>query len=396
MKGFRGFAITLGVVLAIMAFFPGISAFADGSHSDPQTTASEAASANDQDTMEKFVLHAKQHIVDILRENRSALSTLYKDMREEGVWRQDPVYLIALRMEDGTVVNHGKYTKSLFGASLAGFPTVGSLLMGVRQGPQGEPICEEYDVGGSTRWSCAVRYTNAFGESNVLIGGFDHDEQDMNVRHYDCPDYVPDVTAQQVSESQSEEDLKNFVKGAITRITAILGGGVSGLRGDIRGNCLGREGPWRHDSIYLFIMTAGNPPIVFLNGNNPELTGAPFVNVLDEDEVNVGEIIIEAAGEDGKGGIVRYKWDNPVKDGDEINIPGMSPGNSPKISYVEGVQIGSSVWIFGSGIYPDAEEDDGGCAIAGTGSNLAGTVFNLFLIVFSLCLAFWWKDRSRK
>lgn len=294
------------------------------------------------------------------------------------------------------MVNHGKYTKSLFGASLADFPTVSRLLMGVRQDPQGEPVCEEYDVGGSTRWSCAVRYTNAFGDSNVLIGGFDHDEQDMNVSHYDCPDYVPDVTAQQVSESQSEEDLKNFVKGAITRIKAIFAGGVSGLRGDIRGNCLGREGPWRHDSIYLFIMTAGNPPIVFLNGNNPELTGAPFVNVFDEDEVNVGEIIIEAAGEHGKGGIVRYKWDNPVKDGDEINMPGMSPGNSPKISYVEGVQIGSRVWIFGSGIYPDAEEDDGGCAIAGTGSNLAGTVFNLFLIVFSLCLAFWWKDRSRK
>lgn len=92
MKGFRGFVVTLGVVMAIMAFFPGISAFADGSHSDPQTTASEAASANDRDTMESFVLHAKQHIDDIVAENRSALSTLYKDMRDEGIWRHDPVY----------------------------------------------------------------------------------------------------------------------------------------------------------------------------------------------------------------------------------------------------------------------------------------------------------------
>ncbi len=31
------------------------------------------------------------------------------------------------------------------------------------------------------RWSCAVVYTNALGGRNVLIGGFDHDEQDMNV-----------------------------------------------------------------------------------------------------------------------------------------------------------------------------------------------------------------------
>ena len=397
MKGFRGFVVTLGVVLAIMAFFPGISAFADGSHGDPQTTAEQA---NNEETMKAFVLHAKQHINDTLAENRSALSTLYRDMRNpEGIWNHGSVYLIALRL-NGTVVNHGKYTKSLFGASLAALPTVGSLLERVRQETSGEPVCETYDVGGSQRWSCAVEYDNAFRGKNVLIGGFDHDEQDMHVTHPPCPDYEPAVTAQQVSESQSEEDLKNFVKGAIMRIEETFGQGA-GLQGNIRGvQCLGREGPWKHGSIYLFIMTAGTPPnispVVFLNGNNPELTGLPFENILDEDGEDIGRIIIEAAGEDGKGGFVRYKWDNPVKDGDEVNMLGMSPGNSPKISYVEGAQAGNSVWIFGSGIYPDAEEDDGGCAIAGTGSNLAGTAFNLFLIVFSLCLAFWWKGRSKK
>lgn len=66
MKGFRGFVVTLGVVMAIMVFFPGISAFADGSHSDPQTTAEQA---NDEETMKAFVLHAKQHIDDTVAEN---------------------------------------------------------------------------------------------------------------------------------------------------------------------------------------------------------------------------------------------------------------------------------------------------------------------------------------
>ena len=401
MKGFRGFVITLGVVLTIMAFFPGISAFADGSHDGLQITASDAASANDQATMENFVLHAKQHIDDIVAERRSALSTLYRDMRVEGVWRQDSVYLIALR-RDGTVVNHGKYTKSLFGASLADLPTVKSLLARVLQpSAQGGPVCEEYDMGGSMRWSCAVVYTNALGGRNVLIGGFDHDEQDMNVAHPECPDYEPAVTAQQLSESQSEEDLENFVKGAIMRIRETLGEG-SGLQGNISGvQCLGREGPWKHGSVYLFIMTTGvrgNPPIVFLNGNNPEFTGGPFVNILDEDGVDVGEIIIEAAGEDGKGGIVRYKWDDPLIEGDEVNEPGMSPGTSPKVSYVEGAQIDPrfGAWIFGSGIYPPAEDDDDGCAIAGADSKPWNAVFNLFLVVFSICIAFWWKDRSKK
>ena len=398
MKGFRGFVITLGVVLTIMTFFPGISAFADGSHDNPQTTAEQV---NDRDTTESFVLHAKQHIDDIVAERRSALSTLYKDMRAEGIWKEGSVYLIALRL-DGTVVNHGKYTKSLFGASLADLPTVSTLLMRVQQDAQGGPVCVEYDMGGSMRWSCAVVYDNAFGGKGILIGGFEHDEQDMNISHLDCPGDPPAVTAQQVSESQSEEDLKNFVKGAITRIRETLGEGASGLQGNLsRVNCLGREGHWKHGSIYLFIMNAGagnNLPRVFLNGNNPELTGAPFVDILDEDGVDVGEIIIEAAGEHGKGDIVRYKWDDPLVEGDEVNEPGMSPGTSPKVSYVEGVQIHPrlGIWIFGSGIYPPAEDDDDGCAIAGADSKPWSAVFNLFLVVFSICIAFWWRDRSKK
>ena len=399
MKGFRGFVITLGVMLTVMAFFPGISAFADGPHDGLQTTAEQV---NDRDTTESFVLHAKQHIDDIVQTTPSALSTLYRQMRVEGVWNHNSVYLIALR-GDGTVVNHGKYTKSLFGASLGNFPTVMRLKEMLEQSTEGEAVCVQYGPSESSRWSCAVEYTNALRGTNILVGGFDHDEQDMNIRHPDCPDYEPAVTAQQLNESQSEEDLENFVKGAIMRIRETLGEGASGLRGNISGvQCLGIEGPWKHGSIYLFIMTAGargNPPIVFLNGNNPEFTGSPFVNIFDEDGVDVGGIIIEAAGEDGKGGIVRYKWDNPLITEDDVSEPGMSPGTSPKVSYVEGVRISPNhdfVWIFGSGIYPEPKaEDDGGCAIAGTDSNLAGAVFNLFLIVFSLCIVFWWKDRSK-
>lgn len=62
-----------------------------------------------------------------------------------------------------------------------------------------------------------------------------------------------------------------------------------------------------------------------------------------------------------------------------------------------------TVFIFGSGIYKPLEatdsgtsDNDDGCAIAGTSGNLAGTVFNLSLIVFSFCIAFWWNGQSRK
>lgn len=64
MKSFRGFMLTLSMVLAVMVFLSGVPAFADadGSHNGPQTTAQQAASANDEATMKDFVLHAKRHL----------------------------------------------------------------------------------------------------------------------------------------------------------------------------------------------------------------------------------------------------------------------------------------------------------------------------------------------
>ena len=144
---------------------------------------------------------------------------------------------------------------------------------------------------------------------------------------------------------------------------------------------------------------------VVVNGNNPELTGSPFRGVTDEDNVDIGKEIIETAGADGKGGFVRYKWDDPDIEGDEVNEPNKSPGTSPKISYVEGAMFSGlpgRVFIFGSGIYPKADSSDDagsgdgdGCAIAGTSSKPGNAFFNLFLIVFSLCLAVSLRNRLK-
>ena len=274
------------------------------------------------------------------------------------------------------------------------------------------------DMDGSSRWTCAVEYDTALQGSGkgILIGGFDHDENDQAIARLECGEYTPAVTAEDVaasqfvSESQSRETLKTFVKEAIKvglQPQGSSGGG--GLQEAIaKIGCLGKEGPWKSGSIYLFIMRdlANGNPTVIVNGNNPELTGNEFVDFLDEDGVDVGAEILKVAGENGAGGFVEYKWDNPLIEEDNYPTSGMSPGNSPKISYVEGVSfpaLPGVVLIFGSGIYKPLEAEDSGtsdgddgCAIAGTGSKLAGTVFNLFLIVFSLCFAFWWKDRSRK
>ena len=416
MKGFRDFVISLSVVMAIMAFFPGISAFADGSHDDPQTTASEAASANNEATMKNFVLHAKQHLDAAVSGGEGELSAFFREMRTKEEWNNGSVYLITLNQQ-GRVTNHGIYTRSLFNDSLRNLPTVDKLFS-MLQG--GDPVCYEYQHDGSSRWTCAVEYDPVVQGSgkSILIGGFDHDKDDQAIVRLECGDITPAVTAEDVtasqfvSESKSRETLKAFVKEAIKvgLPQGPSGAGGGGLQKAIEKiGCLGKEGPWKAGSVYLFIMRdrATGVPTVIVNGNNPEFTGNDFVDVLDEDGVDVGAEILEVAGENGAGGFVEYKWDNPLIAEDDLTTPGMSPGRSPKISYVEGISFPPlpGVFIVGSGIYKplEAEDtaeptgDDGdGCAIAGTGGKPESAVFNLFLIVFSLCFAFWWKDRSTK
>lgn len=410
------------LVLALAVFLFSVPSYAE---SEPEPTARDAALANTQDKMRSFVLRAKREIGNATSEGGIGISALYRQMRsEEGDLRHDPVYLIVLRRA-GNVVNHGKYTKSLYGDSLSELPTVEKLLDDLEgKGADADPVCTRYDhlEESTERWSCAVLFEPPVGnELRVLIGGFDHDPADKRIVRLECSDdFKPKVTAddviasQYVSEERGRETLRDFVKGVIDRVRNIQAQGSQAqgetpLQRTINSvACLGKE-PWNSGPIYLFIMnrSPNGVPVVIINGNNPELTGFPFVNVLDEDGIDVGEKILEVAGEHGQGGFVEYKWDNPLIKEDDVVGSNMSPGRSPKTSYVEAVRFSptSGTLIFGSGIYGTLEgesesggsDDDGGCAIAGTdGSRSAGAAFNLFLILFSLCCVSAWKGMRKK
>ena len=385
--------------------------------------------------MQNFLLHARRHLTgsaqadadrDIFSLQTNQLSGLQREMRLEGVWRHKSVYLIELNSA-GLVSNHGKYLKSMYGKSIRGFPIVDKLISAVSElffDGKDTLYCTQYGEEESERWACGVRFTvGAFPFQ--LIAGFDHAEDDPNITSFlTCSSASvvsqPQITAKQVEESQKKEDLKKFVGEAIKFAgTLPKFGNVSAesivndrekflelTQNVLSSICLTIEGPWNFGSVYLFVMTAGES-VVVLNGNNPELAGGSFKNVLDEDGKDINELIQEAAGEHGKSGFVEYKWDNPVVPGDEVNQAGKSPGTSPKISYVEGVRFGSEddspVYIFGSGIYPTSTDErptstssDGGCAIAGVGSNFHRRgVFNLFLMVFFLSSGFCLRSRSR-
>ena len=215
---------------------------------------------------------------------------------------------------------------------------------------------------------------------------------------YERPEFAPDVTAQDVVDRGT---LRSFVKEAIASIKEEA---AKAEQEDVPAliKYYGEEkGPWKHGAVYLFIIQASTAQVV-LDGLYPRLEGEKLAGT-DRKGNHVGEQIIEAAGEEGKGDFIAYYWKNPLL-GDEDANPnsewlqdGESPGTSYKVSYVEGFTLESyepgEVFIMGSGIYhpeptePEPEpENDGGCAISGVANTAQGDAFDLLAVFAVFCV----------
>ena len=119
------------------------------------------------------------------------------------------------------------------------------------------------------------------------------------------------------------------------------------------------EGEWKSGPIYLFIMNTDGE--MLYHGADQSLEGNDIVAV-DEAGQNVRELIVDEAENPMDAGIVKYCWDNPATESDNIddNDPATAPGDSLKISYVVDPfeYLGAPALsatpgvIFASGIYP--------------------------------------------
>ena len=416
MKGVRSI-INLSLVLLIIGVFPSLVL----AHGDNTATAKKAADDGTEQAMKDFVAHAKAHLDEAAAGGIGKVAEFRAETREAETWKYSSTYLIQIE-KNGSVLNHGEHTNTMYGDFINGFPTVGSLITELEKG-NATTVCE---MNANNTYSCAAYYRSPFNPNiqNIVIGGFSHKADDMNIDKLACNDYEPIVTAKDLQKMQDDgasedvlkENLKFLVKDAIRWASMTPGPGMAeGQEPDIVSSvrCFTKgsdRGPWKYKSIYFFVMTDAS--IVAVNGNNQELTGNPFIGVLDEDNKNIGELIIDKAGKDGNGGFVEYLWDDPTDTDDGVdechNAPDpCAPGNSPKISYVEGTTFPNftrqedTVFIFGSGIYPEPEmeeqssDSDDGCAIAGSQNTAENTLFNLLLIVSGLFLAMSWrKNRS--
>jgi hypothetical protein len=414
MKRFGDFVATVCMALFLVCLSVAY-AFAhdggDGVHEGPQTTAQQAYEQNTEEAMENFIRHVNHHVPRGSRGGGEQEEFL-NETRQEGVWKHKSVYLIATL--GSKVFSHGKYQQSLWGSELFRVPTIRTLIdkLGNLAGDDSlflsgnhetiGPVCTEYDLEGTPRWACSIVPD---GHEYFYYAGFDHPVDHEDINPLECEEESLGITAAQVEKSQRPEDLEKFVRQAMDAVGDALSRAEGALQPALdKILCItsgresfasGGESSWKSDSVYIFVMNAETSQVIF-NGNNPELNGTVFRDVLDEDNVDIGKEILEVAGDHGEGGFVRYKWDNPAITGDEIMEDGKSPGTSPKLTYVEARRYEGyehfGTFIFGSGIYP--QDMDDGCAVAGASASDAGSaVLNMFMIMFSLCFALCLRSR---
>ena len=106
-----------------------------------------------------------------------------------------------------------------------------------------------------------------------------------------------------------------------------------------------QEGPWKYNSIYLFILDEKGH--VVFHPVQPNLEDQNIMDLTDANGVRIVEELINAAKNGG--GFVEYLWDNPAKDGDEEM-------GSAKVSYATPfTKLNGTRLIVSAGLYPEHE-----------------------------------------
>ena len=186
------------------------------------------------------------------------------------------------------------------------------------------------------------------GAPVVLLSGFDIDESHLAEEEIDYGD--PTVTARDVVD---RETLKAFVTQAGNHYLALRekqGGDFLQAKVALRDP----NGPWRHGSVYLYILDRISNTILLHAAFPDRFELRPLVPTVRDDVT--GEFIlpqvIEAAKSSPNGGFVEYYFDDPTDDTDSAEIPKLGYAREfiGRIERADGVIVPVNV-IVGSGFY---------------------------------------------
>ena len=196
----------------------------------------------------------------------------------------------------------------------------------------------------------AVYVGRAFQIPLIVLGGFD-----LNASHVaeEVVDYGnPSVTASDVVD---RDTLKQFVIEAGNYFIEAQRDTRDGILGSVAKVAMRDvNGPWRHGSVYIYILDLRSN-IIFFHGANPNrFEFRPLIATV-RDAVT-GELIlpqvIDAAKGSPEGGFVRYYFDDPTDDTDSADTPkvGYAREFTGTVQRQDGSVIPSN-YIVGSGFY---------------------------------------------
>ena len=387
----------------------------DITHDKALKVTADGVNTNDPASVEAFVKHAAAHIEKLTNEEKQ-IAFLNQVTADNTDWRSGDLYLILIDPKSKTVFIHGYYDNTAAGAvldeRLEKQEEKNTLYALIKEAGGENPKGGEGGRVGSA-YALAYRTSDPTPDikrevpRTVLIGGFHHGELASP-----SPKDLPSLGTT-ASEVEDAGTLKDFVGAIIKYITDnIKAGNRLAAHYQIRSLSRLEPGPFRAGPIYLFgLYDEENDFAVVVNGLDASYENSKGFKAIDDNLCNIGEEISRAIkGEPLEckdlgllknlpdipegGAFIQYLWDNPDIEEDDIRDPvtglpieGISPGTSPKLSYIQRLGVPGSPFIFGSGIYPAGNDDDrGACVIAGAGNTLRSTVLNLFLIIFTMVL----------
>ena len=343
---FSSSMILWGIVLGFSGFFGAMPpALADD---DDRTTASEVV---DRETLEDFVLSAKEHVLSI--NSLLGYNEFQKEARTEGSdWNYKSMYLVILN-SDGSVFFHGEDPsqdkKDISDAEDDNGEKVVKKILEAAEAEEGgfveytwdDPSTDEIE-GPRDCYAIASGHPLLPTAKFILVGGYHHNVTSTEVETEDLPE-LPEVSARDVRD---RETLKAFVQGAGNWAL----GALEAVRFDLdilEAIFRDEEGHWRHGSTYIFALTPDGH--VIFHGARPDQEGQPPIDLEDRNGFKFIEALIDAAVDDG--GYVEYYWDDPGVTGDE-------EFGSAKVGYAETFTLpddfpnfpGQSV-VVGSGFY---------------------------------------------
>ena len=347
---------------------------------DPPVTAQQVEDGSA--TLEEFTLAAIRHFkeggAEVLTPQQLAFAGC-RLRQEGGPWRSGSTYIVTLT-SDGRVYLHakdmslsaGKLKPSIYAGILRALRTPAAVLAGLRSTDAAtrasaqsmllahlgsEPHAPFSLTGGVSGHAGAYQSVNT-GRPLVLLAGFDLNASHLEEEEIDYGS--PAVTARDVVD---RETLKAFVGEALRFI--------AGTQENVRSTAESRvafqkarlalrdpNGPWRHGSVYIYIVDRNSNLVLFHGGfpNRHELRPVGITR-----DVVTGELIFDqlvaAARSSPEGGFWRYHFDNPADDTDSADVPklGFAREFVRTTGTLDGTEIRTNL-IIASGVYLNSPE----------------------------------------